>query len=92
MHPSMQERIARISREGYQLVRSLGIKMSNHERNTVVFPTDLEASEPILDELNGSDKHKDGNVLCHSISPSGFMQLALSKGCFNERVTTVHST
>ena len=33
--------------------------MSNHERNTVVFPTDLEASEPILDELNGSTSIKD---------------------------------
>tara|TARA_Y100000589_G_scaffold332184_1_gene390049 strand:+ start:630 stop:1874 length:1245 start_codon:yes stop_codon:yes gene_type:complete len=71
MHPSMQERITSISREGHQMVKSLGIKMSNHERNTVVFPTDLEASVPILDDLNGSSKHKRWKCTLSFDLPSG---------------------
>ena len=71
MHPSMQERITSIGREGHQMVKSLGIKMSNHERNTVVFPTDLEASEPILDDLNGSSKHKRWKCTLSFDLPSG---------------------
>ena len=82
MHPSMQERIACISREGYQLVRSLGIKMSNHERNTVVFPTDLEASEPILDELNGSNKHKRWKCTLSFDLPSGSYATSVVKRLF----------
>ena len=58
LHSSAPQRIYRMPPEGSQLARSLGIKMSSHTRKTVVFPTNLEVSEPMFDELHGSKKHK----------------------------------
>ena len=58
VHPSVQHRIYSMPPNGSQLVRSLGIKMSSHTRKTIVFPTNLEVSEPMIDELHGSKKHK----------------------------------
>jgi tRNA pseudouridine13 synthase len=83
VHPSVQHRIYSMPPKGSQLVRSLGIKMSSHTRKTIVFPTNLEVSEPMIDELHGSKKHKRWKCNVSFELPSGSYATNLIRRLFD---------